>query len=243
LAAKLQNMDNLNIKLHDYQKDLIKKLTLKPTGIRFNDLLIDGLESEHMNYHLKQLIAFGFIEKKNSIYSLTDEGKDYSNLIDSETELLEKMPKTSIVIRGVKKNEEGNIEHLLTRRLRQPYFGKVGRITGKVRFGETLRQTAERELYEESGLRAKSFNLELIYRKMRQRENGEWVQDVIFYVFLVKNFDGNLIKNALYQENFWITKKDFYRQRVDAFEDLVLEDRLKAKSLTLVEDINIAQGF
>ncbi len=236
-------MNNINIKLHDYQKELIKKLTLRP-GVRFNDLIIEGLESEHMNYHLKQLVSYGFVVKINSKYDLTDSGKDYSNLIDSETELLEKQPKISIVIRGVRKNKSGEIEHLLTKRLRQPYFGKTGRITGKVRFGETLSQTAERELYEEAGLKAKILILEEIYRKMRKRKNGEWIQDVIFHIFLAKEFSGKLVEKTPFQENFWITKSEFYKRKdLDPFDDLDLIDRLNPKPLSIRESPGIAQGF
>jgi hypothetical protein len=159
---------NVNIKLHYYQKELIKKLVTK-LGLRFNELLINDLESEHMNYHLKQLINFGLVEKNKGKYNLTDTGKDYSNLMDSETDLIEKQPKTSVIIRGVRKNKKGEAEYLMTRRLRQPYLGKVGAPTGKVRFGETFQEAAERELYEETGLKAKKFHLQEIYHKLRKR--------------------------------------------------------------------------
>jgi len=42
-----------NIKLHNFQNDLLRKLTLSKEDLRFKDLLIDGLENEHMNYHLQ----------------------------------------------------------------------------------------------------------------------------------------------------------------------------------------------
>jgi ADP-ribose pyrophosphatase YjhB (NUDIX family) len=236
-------MNNINIKLHYYQKELIKKLSLN-LQMRFNDLLIEGLESEHMNYHLKQLLEIGFVTKQRSKYVLTDDGKDYSNLLDDQTDLIEKQPKTSVLIRGVRKNKNGQVEHLLNRRLCQPYLGKVGRFGGKVRFGETLQQAVERELYEETGLYAKTFKLEEIYRKMRKREDGFWVQDVVFYIFFVKNFRGKFIRKTLYQENFWITKRELYkRSDLDPYDDLELDDRLAPKPLKLSENKGLAEGF
>lgn len=235
-------MNNVNIKLHYYQIELIKKLTETP-AIRFNDLIIEGLESEHMNYHLKQLLDLKFVAKENSLYKLTDNGKDYSNLLDENTDLLEKQPKTSVIVIVKRKNANGKVENLLTKRLRQPYLGKVGHLTGKVKFGETLKQAAERELFEETGLKAKTYILERIYHKMRRR-GSEWIQDVIFYIFLVKDLSGNLIKKTKYQENFWITKKDLEQRRdLDLYDDFRMDDRMSAKSLTFTESVNEAEGF
>jgi ADP-ribose pyrophosphatase YjhB (NUDIX family) len=236
-------MNNVNIKLHYYQIELVKRLAETP-ALRFNDLLIEGLESEHMNYHLKQLIDQGLVEKINSNYALTDSGKDYCNLMDSETEIIEKQPKTSIIIWGVRKNKKGEIEHLLNKRLRQPYYGKIGRITGKVKFGETLKEAAARELYEEAGLKAKSLILENIYHKLRKRENGDWVQDVIFYIFFCKGFSGKFIPSTPIQENFWITKSNFLkRQDLDLFDDFEIDDRYSPRKLWIRENVDLAQGF
>lgn len=230
-------------KLHYYQIELLKKLSTHPR-LRFNQLLIEGLESEHMNYHLKLLIEDNFITKLGPHYTLTDAGKDYSNLLDEQTDIIEKQPKTSIVIRGVRKNIQGQIEHLLNKRLRQPYYGKVGRITGKVRFGEQFVQAAKRELYEETGLIAQNFTLEEIYHKLRHREDGVWVQDVIFYIFFVTNFSGQLIEQTPYQQNFWITETELQeRSDLDPYDDLVLDNRIQPKKLILQEHLAIAEGF
>lgn len=232
---------NINIKLHYYQKELIKSLS-QSDSLRFNDLLIEGLESEHMNYHLKKLLEVGFVTKKRTVYSLTDIGKDYFNLMDEETDLIEKQPKTSIIIHGIRKRK-GKVEHLLVKRLRQPYYGKVGRVTGKVRFGEKLQEAAARELLEETGLTAKTFELEEIYRKIRKREDGTWVQDVIFYIFFVTGFSGKFISKTPYQENFWMTKKDFEKGNLDSYRDLMLDDRIQADKLKLRESVEFARGF
>ena len=238
------NRSATEIKLHYYQKSLIKKLTLSNIGKRFNSLQIKGMESEHMNYHLKKLVEVGYIEKSNDLYLLTNRGKDYSNLMDDGMTTTEKQPKTSVIIWGVRKNEKGEVEQLVNRRLRQPYFGKVGRITGKVLFGETLEDAAKRELYEETGLTAKSFVLEEIYRKMRRREDDVFVQDVIFYIFFVTGFSGKLIKKTSYQENFWVTKKDLREaDRYDLYDDFKLDFRVKPKPLKFIENVDLAEGF
>jgi ADP-ribose pyrophosphatase YjhB (NUDIX family) len=236
-------MNNLNIKLHHFQKAILKKLTMN-TSLRFNELLIKDLESEHTNYHLKKLLEFGFVKKESNRYMLTDTGKDYSNLLDDKIDIIEKQPKTSVIMRCVRKNTKGEVEHLLNKRLRHPYFGKVGRPSGKVRFGETFEQAAARELYEETGLRAKTFDLEEIYRKIRKRKDDTTVQDVIFYIILMKDFSGTFIPKTPYQENFWITQKELeQRDDLDVYKDLVLSDRLKPRKPEIVESVSEAKDF
>ncbi len=236
-------MNNINSKLHYYQVELIKRLS-QDVGVRFNDLIIKGLESEHMNYHLKKLIDIGFVLKKEGKYLLSDTGKDYFNLLDENSSLLEKQPKTSVIIHAKRKNINGEVEQLLTKRLRQPYYGKVGHPTGKVKFGEKLTDAVSRELFEETGLKSKSITLERVYRKMREK-NGVWVQDVIFFIFLVTGLSGTLIEKTEFQENFWATAKDIRRRRkdIDLFDDFKMDDQLRAKTLTFNEETGTAEGF
>jgi ADP-ribose pyrophosphatase YjhB (NUDIX family) len=230
--------------LHYIQDEILRKLSMT-TQLKFNELLIDGLESEHMNYHLKKLIELKYVIKKKDRYELTDLGKDYTNLIDDNRQVLEKQPKTSVIIRGVEKDKKtGEILHLLNKRLKQPYFGKIGRIGGKVKFGETFTQAALRELYEETGLKPNTIILERIYHKLRHREDGEFVQDVIFYIFFATDFVGEMIKKLPYQENFWVSKKEVSeRNDLDFYDDLVLEDLMEAKPLKIEESVNIAEGY
>lgn len=234
-------MQNNNIKLHHYQKKLLHKLS-KGKSHKFNDLLIDGLESEHMNYHLKQLINLKFAEKVNDRYQLTDIGKDYRNMMDDEVKIIEKQPKTSILIKGVRKREGTNeIEHLLSRRLIQPYLGKVGRLGGKVRFGETLEEAVRRELYEETGLKAETITLEEIYRKMRYREDGTYIQDVIFYIYHATNFTGKMIKKTEHQENLWATAKE--TEKLNMYDNLTLSNKLEPKEFRISEDVGLAEDY
>lgn len=232
---------NNEIKLHYFQSEIVKLLT-KSHGLKFNEIVIKGLESEHMNYHLKKLIDFKFVEKQDDRYLLTDKGKDYCNLLDDDVEIVEKQPKTSIIIRANRKNEKGETEHLLTKRLRHPYFGKVGRISGKVRFGEKLEDAAARELFEETGLTAKSYELELIHHKIRHREDGQCVQDVIFYVFYATDLTGDFISLTPHQENLWATE-EYARANLDLIDDLEFIPHFKAESLTYSQSVGIAEGY
>lgn len=235
-------MDN-NIKLHEIQKQILKKFS-RTNSIRFNDLLVEGLESEHMNYHLKKLLEYGLVAK-NSQYSLTDKGKDFVNLLDDNVNLIERQPKTSVLIHAIRQNKNNRIEHLLYRRLKQPYLNYVGKLGGKVRYGETIYDAAKRELLEETGLTSNNLVLEEIYHKMRYREPGNYVQDVIFYIFHTLNPQGTLIERTLDQENFWATKEDVFTPgKYQLFDGLVLDENLSPQPLKFVESIEqVVDGY
>lgn len=228
--------------IHYYQKELIRKLTISEKPLRFNELLLDGLESEHMNYHLKSLINLNLVEKDKNRYRLTNSGKDYSNLLDDDIKAEEKQPKTSVILTIVREcnNEQ---QQLLCKRLRHPYYGKVGRLTGKVRFGESIVDAAKRELYEETGLTSQNISLMGIYRKIR-KEKSDTIQDVFFYIFKIVELKGNLISKTNFQENFWINKEEC-NKRDDLYDDFRfdLKGWNKENELFFKENIGKAKDF
>ncbi len=233
------------ITLHPYQTAIIKRLTLgPPSGLSFNECLLADITSDHTNYHLKQLVRLGLVTKNEARYLLTDPGKDYAGSLDDAMRHLEKPPKTSVIIWAVRKNSDGVNEYLVNRRLRHPYFGKVGRLTGKVRFGESLQESALRELYEETGLTARFVQLDQVYRKVRRRQSGEVVQDNVFFIFFMTEFEGDMVTKTEFQENFWITVDDVIQKRYHFYDDFMIDDRDKPhKVLKYTESIALAEGF
>lgn len=235
-------MGNKRDTIHEIQLIILRQLAVTPTK-RFNELLVKKYESEHMNYHLQQLMVKGYVTKKDLHYTLTDSGKDFTNLLDDDMQKVEKQPKTGVIIRAARKNPRiGILEDLLCKRLRQPYYGKVGRIGGKVQFGEKLEEAARRELHEESGLYAAKVTLEQIYHKVRHRKDGTCVQDVLFYIFFAEDLSGTLITHNQYQENFWVTQSDVLKN-MDPYDDLEFSDTLEPRHLTFVEEVLEAEGY
>jgi 8-oxo-dGTP pyrophosphatase MutT (NUDIX family) len=58
------------------------------------------------------------------------------------------------LLERVERMRDGRTEYLFQERLKQPYFGYWGLPSGKIRWGETILETALRELKEETGLEA-----------------------------------------------------------------------------------------
>ncbi|HVX93013.1 MAG TPA: NUDIX domain-containing protein [Candidatus Dojkabacteria bacterium] len=240
-------MKNIIYNIHFYQKEILKKISYASNGLRFNQITITDLESEHINYHLKQLIQNGYVKKAGTNYTLTDKGKDFVNLIDDDGKAIEKQPKTSILIHGIRVNPKTKeVEQLMSRRLKHPYFGKIGRLGGKIKFGETILEAAQRELFEETGLKAKNFTLERIYHKIGINDANETVQDVIFYIFFVTDFYGDFIAKNEFQENLWVTKKMFDNNNgeFDFYSDVTVEDRTEPFSPMQTKEVRLrVQGF
>ncbi|MFO0703620.1 MAG: NUDIX domain-containing protein [Patescibacteria group bacterium] len=230
--------------LHIHQLRLLKKLTLTYTGLNFNKLLIEDISSDHTNYHLKELVKRNLVEKDDNYYRLTDLGKEYSGRLDDEIKLLEKQAKTSVIIWAMRKGKDGTIEYLVNKRLRHPYFGKVGRLTGKVRYGERLEDAAKRELFEEAGLESSFVKLDKIYHKVRKRPDGSIVQDNLFYIFFMAKITGKTKSRNYFQENFWITIDDVVNKKYDFYDDFVIDDRgIPNEKIEFEESIALAEGY
>lgn len=193
--------------LHKIQMLILRELLFSPQS-RFSDLNIQGLSNDHFSYHIKVLIEEGYVIKKDSKYSLTTKGKEYSNRMDTDNTQIEKQPKIAVIIIATKV-VKGKKCLLIQKRTKEPYFGYYGFITGKIRFGEKVFETARRELKEESGLEDGEIIIKrIVHDHVVLEDSGELVEDKMFYVVLIKNPKGELVdtKNG---RNKWITVEQF----------------------------------
>lgn len=222
--------------LHFIQQHILNYLS-KCEYAHFSDLQIDNIESEHLNYHLKTLIKLKLVSKSKDLYELTIEGKKIVNKVDSESKKEEAQPKPGVIL-SIMIEENGTKKILVSRRLKHPYFGKVGRLTGKIKQGESIYETAERELKEETDLEADEFILRRVYRKIRHDTDGNCLADSLFFIVEVKGVRGELKKNNGVQENLWVSEDDIKNQKYDFFADIKF-DPFKDKELTYTENIDV----
>jgi 8-oxo-dGTP pyrophosphatase MutT (NUDIX family) len=186
------------------------------------------LSSDHFNFHIKKLIEEGYVEKNEKRYKLTDKGKEYANRLDTDENAIERQPKVSVAITLERQSDRGEREFLFQQRKKNPYFDFWGRVGGKVRWGESVIEAAERELLEETGLKAK-FEYKLLYHKRDfSKATGKLLEDKIFLCVYSTDYEGELNERFEGGINRWMTTDEFHKmpkrfESVDEF--MVLMDR------------------
>lgn len=192
--------------MHPVQSDILLVLLFKPEA-KFSELNRSGITNDHFTFHIKRLVGLGLIEKtKRGTYSLTTSGKEFANRFDTESVVLERQAKIGVLI-GCVIQKKKRAEYLVQQRLKQPYYGFHGFITGKVRWGETLNEAALRELEEETGLNGK-FRLVGVKHKMDYSREGGMLEDKYFFVYKVTNIKGNLKEKFEGGKNKWLTERE-----------------------------------
>ena len=191
---------------HNVQLDILKQLLFKPKA-RFRDLNKSDLTNDHFTFHLKRLIGLGLIEKEGNIYQLTPPGLEIAGRLDLKSMQIVRPPKVGVCL-FITREKEGKIEVLLEERLKDPSKGKIGSHTQKVSFGESLFETAERCLKEETGLTGK-FEYAGVIRIIRKKRDYPAV-DVLLNFFRVKNPKGKLITKTSESRNYWTPLEKVY---------------------------------
>ncbi len=204
---------SLEVNIHDAQTVILRELLFHPS-VGFASLQkLTGMTSDHFNFHLKKLIELGLVEKlSRGQYSLSTRGKEYANKLDTDNNTIERQPKVAVILVIERKAKSGISEYLFQERLKQPYYGFWGCPTGKVRWGETIIQTAERELLEETGLSADHRLTGVYHEIVYQQETGEQLEDKLFFVVHCTDTHGKLTEFFEGGHNKWMTRQQALSQ-------------------------------
>lgn len=175
--------------IHQAQTAILRDLLFKPEA-RFSQLQkVVTLESDHFKFHVNRLLEMGYIAKSNTgTYFLTPKGKEYANKLDTAQNVIERQPKSAVII--VLKNDMSEV--LVQERLKHPYFGFWGYPGGKIRWGETIIEAAVRELHEETNLEALLSYRGVYHEHVKSAETGELLEDKIFHIIGARAPEGIL---------------------------------------------------
>lgn len=208
------------VKIHDAQTSILRELLFVPEATYAELQKPTGLSSDHFNFHIGRLVDLKLVEKKErGLYRLTHRGKEYANKLDTDNKTIERQPKVAVLL-AVERELDGKQQLLFQQRTKNPYFGYWGFPSGKMRWGETITQTAARELDEETGLAA-DYRIAGVYHEHAYLEGEEEaVEDKVFFVVHCTNASGELIKKFEGGVNKWMTVDEarLLEKRYTSFE-------------------------
>lgn len=212
--------------IHHSQIAILHHLLFTPESSFSEIQKATNLTSDHFNFHLKKLIDESYVEKLEKSYKLTNKGKEYANRMDTDEKEMEKQPKVSVAITVERRRSDGQREFLFQQRKKNPYFDFWGRPGGKVRWGESISEAANRELKEETGLEA-DFEYRLLYHKRDfSKTTGRLLEDKIFLCVYATEYRGELVEEFEGGVNQWMTHEEFVGKKkrftsVDEFLELI----------------------
>ncbi len=222
----------MELKIHEFQISILKELLFIPRA-RFRDLNKLDITNDHFTFHLKHLIKEGLVKKEGSYYSLTDEGKEFANRMDTDALKLERQAKVAVAIHALRV-KGGKKEYLMHQRLKEPFYGWYGSHSGKIRWGENPMDCAKREFLEETGLTG-DFELKGIVHYHHIHKDGRFLEDKYFWVYLVKNTKGEFKEVVPEGKNIWMDEKK-YRGLKNVFATFdEMEEVVNSKNLVYVD--------
>ena len=230
----------MDIQIHEFQISILRELLFKPSA-RFRDLKKVDIENDHFTFHLKHLVKKGLVIKQKNLYSLTDEGKEFANRMDTEELVIERQAKLAVAIHAIRyRNREK--QYLVHQRLKEPFYGWYGSHSGKIRWGETPLICAKREFLEESGLTG-NFKLKGIVHYHHFHKDGRLLEDKYFWVFRVLNVKGELKVRVPEGKNIWMSGKQFKKLKnvFATYEEM--EEITKTKRLLYIDRPRIVESY
>lgn len=193
--------------IHEAQTKILRELLFIPETNFAGLQKVSGLESDHAKFHIKRLLELGYVEKIGNKYRLSIKGKEYANKLDTDAGVIERQPKVAVML-IVEREMYGTKQYLLQERLKHPYYGYWGPPTGKVRWGESIVETATRELAEETGLSGRFEHRGINHERVQHETTGGIVEDKIFHVMFCDNVSGKLKEEFDGGRNSWRTLRE-----------------------------------
>lgn len=196
--------------IHPIQGEILCQMLFVKTA-SFSELNKRKLPSDQFSFHLRQLTDLKYLEKNIlGKYLLTTKGKEYANTFDTDKAEIEKQAKIGALI-VVNKMVNGKKYFLMQQRLKQPYYGFWGFITGKIKWGETIEEGAQREFKEETGM-VGDMELAGLKHKMDYNQLGELLEDKYFLLIRAGKLRGKLMEEFEGGRNKWMTREEIEGQ-------------------------------
>ena len=198
--------------LHKAQVSILRTLRHNPSA-RYTTLRRPtGLESDVFKFHLRKLLHQKYVRKLESgAYHLTPTGKEFANNLSDARRTAQKQPKLSVVI-VASKDFDGTKKYLCQKRLRNPFYGFWGCLSGPVQWGESLEAAARREFEKQTGMTA-TYAVGSFYRETDYATDADAIlEDKLFAVMKATEVVGEITNVWSKGLNAWMTLEELEMQ-------------------------------
>jgi ADP-ribose pyrophosphatase YjhB (NUDIX family) len=166
--------------LSNEERIKIFELLCENKKLSFNNIVkLTGIRSNKLSYQLNQMKEKNFLENDFEGYSLSIEAQ---RLVPYFSQIFKKEVGVLPVVLGIVRNKN---KILLIQRKKMPYKGYWGLFGGKQISGETISETIEREVLEESNLKTKFLKCNGVIHE-RLKENDQFKHSFLFILTSVK---------------------------------------------------------
>jgi len=193
--------------LSNKERALIFKVLCENRKVNFNKIMkLTLIPSNKLSYQLNLMKDNNFIINQDGLYSLTLEAE---RLIPYFSQIFKKEIGVLPVILGIVRNKD---KILLLQRKKMPYKEYWGLFGGKQISGETIPETIEREVFEESNLKAKFIKYNAVVYE-RLKEQGRFKHS---FLFIITTLKANTL--AIEEQNegkvSWFSYKDILGNKI-----------------------------
>ncbi len=183
---------------HHIQKHIVDQLA-HTEKLSFSDLKPDNLDNNAFNYHLKNLLRDGFINKIDEGYRLSSEGRRLWRRLQERPEDFS-VRAISVLFLAVKNQGKW----LLYRRKTHPLLGKVGFMHAYPSHQSSITAAAQDALQKATGLNAE---FRVIGSGFFRTYAGEQLESFTNFTMLTADqSSGELLQNGEDAEFFWVSE-------------------------------------
>lgn len=210
--------------MHFIQLQILKKL-LFSEELKYSELrAFEGLENNLLTFHIDQLLKEKLVEKTESKkYKLTKKGKEFANMMDTDTSQMKKQGKISGLQCCIRDIDSNDPQLLVYTRKKHPFYNAQGYASGKIWFGEKVTNSVKRELKEETNLEGNPELFKVKHYLVYDKVSKELLEDKYFYFCRIIEPKGKLEGNdeGLFE---WIRRselKNYYKKPVEPVDILI----------------------